>query len=114
MRRRWLAALTLFARVVAEAAAAGPARDVFDRVRHGYADNGGVRIHYVTLGKTRAPLVVLIHGFPDFWYGWREQIAALSRRYRVAAIDQRAYNLSDNPAGVEQYDVLTLANDSWR
>ena len=82
-----------------------------DRVRDGYADNGGVRIHYVTLGKQRAPLVVLIHGFPDFWWGWRDQMKTLARRYRVAAIDQRGYNLSDKPAGVEQYDVLLLASD---
>ena len=41
----------------------------------------------------------MIHGFPDFWYTWRDQMAALSHRYRVVAIDQRGYNLSDKPRG---------------
>src|SRR6185369_8309412 len=68
------------------AAAPAQARDVFERVRDRYADNGGVRIHYVTLGH--GPLVVMIHGFPDFWYTWRDQMAGLSRHYQVVAIDQ--------------------------
>jgi pimeloyl-ACP methyl ester carboxylesterase len=85
-------------------------RDVFDRVRDGYADNAGVRIHYAALGR-RGPLIVMIHGFPDFWYTWRDQMAALSRRYRVVAIDQRGYNLSDKPPGVASYDITTLASD---
>jgi len=87
----------------------GTAADVFDLVQHHYADSGGVNIHYVTRG--RGPLVVMIHGFPDFWYGWRDQIAALSWRYRVAALDLRGYNLSDKPKGVEQYNILLLAAD---
>ena len=89
--------------------ALGAPRDVFERVHDGYADNNGVKIHYATLG--RGPLVVMIHGFPDFWYGWRDQMAALSRHYRVAALDLRGYNLSDKPAGVEQYDLVLLVND---
>jgi len=48
--------------------------DVFDRVEHGYADSGGVKIHYVSLGQ--GPLVVMSHGFPDFWYTWRDQMEA--------------------------------------
>ncbi len=88
----------------------GAPRDVYDRVRDGYADSGGVTIHYAALGR-RGPLIVMIHGFPDFWYTWRDQMAALSRRYRVVAIDQRGYNLSDKPAGVEAYDLATLASD---
>jgi pimeloyl-ACP methyl ester carboxylesterase len=91
-------------------ASSAAAVDVFDRVEEGYADNDGVRIHYATLGR-RGPLLVMIHGFPDFWYSWRDQMAALSRRYRVVAIDQRGYNLSDKPKGVEQYNLAYLAND---
>ena len=84
--------------------------DVFDRVTHGYAvSEGGVRIHYASLG--RGPLVVMIHGFPDFWYTWRDQMAALASHYQVVAIDQRGYNLSDKPAGVEQYDMRLLVGD---
>ena len=84
--------------------------DVFERVEHGYAvSEGGVKIHYATLGS--GPLVVMIHGFPDFWYSWRHQMAALSESSQVVAIDQRGYNLSDKPKGVEQYDMRLLVAD---
>ncbi|HJZ75542.1 MAG TPA: alpha/beta hydrolase [Vicinamibacterales bacterium] len=84
--------------------------DVFDRVTHGYATSeGGVKIHYASLGE--GPLVVMIHGFPDFWYTWRHQMAALADRYQVVAIDQRGYNLSDKPKGVESYDIRLLVAD---
>jgi epoxide hydrolase 4 len=84
--------------------------DIFDRVKHGYAvSEGGVKIHYATLGE--GPLVVMIHGFPDFWYSWRVQMAALADRYQVVAIDQRGYNLSDKPKGVEHYDTRLLVAD---
>ncbi|AMY09297.1 Soluble epoxide hydrolase [Luteitalea pratensis] len=84
--------------------------DVFERVEHGYAvSESGVKIHYATLGS--GPLVVMIHGFPDFWYSWRHQMAALSESFQVVAIDQRGYNLSDKPKGVEQYDMRLLVAD---
>src|SRR6266513_783886 len=84
--------------------------DIYDRVKDGYAvSGGGVKIHYVTLGD--GPLVVMIHGFPDFWYTWRAQMAALADRYQVVAIDQRGYNLSDQPKGVENYDMRVLVGD---
>ena len=84
--------------------------DVFDRVTHGHAvSEGGVKIHYASLGQ--GPLVVMIHGFPDFWYSWRHQMAALSERFQVVAIDQRGYNLSDKTKGVEQYDMQLLVAD---
>ena len=86
------------------------ARDLYERVRDGYADNDGVRIHYAALGR-RGPLIVMIHGFPDFWYSWRDQMAGLSRHYQVVAMDQRGYNLSDKPRGVEQYDLFVLVSD---
>jgi len=54
---------------------------------------------------------VMIHGFPDFWYSWRKQMDALSDRYQVVAIDQRGYNLSDKPKGVENYDMRLLVQD---
>lgn len=84
--------------------------DVFERVTHGYAvSDGGVKIHYASLGK--GPLVVMIHGFPDFWYSWRHQMEALSGQFQVVAIDQRGYNLSDKPPGVENYDLRLLVAD---
>ena len=86
-----------------------PPKDLWDRVEHHDADSSGVKIHYVALGK--GPLIVMIHGFPDFWYTWRKQMDALSAHYRVVAVDQRGYDLSDRPAGVEQYAMPLLVND---
>jgi len=57
------------------------------------------------------PLVVMIHGFPDYWYTWRKQMEGLADRFQVVAIDQRGYNLSDKPSGVENYDVRLLVGD---
>src|SRR5262249_9482271 len=69
----------------------------------------GVKIHYVTVGE--GPLVMLIHGFPDFWYSWREQMPALAKHFQVVAIDQRGYNQSDQPEGVENYTIDKLVGD---
>jgi pimeloyl-ACP methyl ester carboxylesterase len=87
------------------------ADDIEKRVEHGYADSGGVKIHYAALGDKKNPLVVMIHGFPDFWYSWRDQMDALSKEYYAVAIDQRGYNLSDKPKGVENYDMRLLVGD---
>jgi pimeloyl-ACP methyl ester carboxylesterase len=75
----------------------------------GFADSGGVKIHYVTMGK--GPLVVMIHGFPDYWYTWRDQMPALAKHFQVVAIDQRGYNKSDQPTGVENYTMDKLVGD---
>jgi pimeloyl-ACP methyl ester carboxylesterase len=86
--------------------------DLEKRVIHGYATStAGVRIHYAALGDPQKPLVIMIHGFPDFWYTWRHQMTALSGDYYTVAIDQRGYNLSDKPSGVEQYDMKLLVDD---
>ncbi len=76
---------------------------------HGFAQSDGVRIHYVTDGE--GPLVVMIHGFPDFWYTWRHQMPQLSKHFQVVAIDQRGYNQSDQPDGVENYAIDRLVAD---
>ena len=83
--------------------------NILDRVQHGYADSNGVKIHYASLGN--GPLILMVHGYPDFWYTWRHQMAALSDTYRCVAIDLRGYNLSDKPKGVEQYTLKTLNED---
>jgi pimeloyl-ACP methyl ester carboxylesterase len=80
-----------------------------DLGEHGFADSEGVKIHYVTRGSGQ--LVVLIHGFPDFWYTWREQIPALSEHYQTVAIDLRGYNKSDQPEGVDNYRMPLLVAD---
>ena len=80
------------------------------RVEHRYAENDGVRVHYAALGE--GPLVVMLHGFPDFWYTWRYQMTALADAgYRVAAADLRGYNLSDAPEGEASYGMRALLGD---
>ena len=74
-----------------------------------YATNGSVRIHYVTDGS--GPLVVMLHGFPGFWYSWSPLMQALKDKYRVAALDMRGYNLSDKPDGVDAYKFAALIGD---
>ena len=101
--------LSLFAALLIPATTTMAGSDLDKRVEHGYADSNGVKIHYASLGK--GPLVVMIHGFPDFWYSWRDQMEALSANYQVVAIDQRGYNLSDKPKGVENYDMMLLVGD---
>ena len=82
-------------------------------LKHRYADLGDVRLHYVEAGE--GPLVLLLHGFPQFWYEWRHQIPALVEAgFRVVAPDMRGYNLSDKPSGVRAYRVELLARDVER
>jgi len=79
-------------------------------LREGYAEVGDQRLHYVEAGE--GPLVVLLHGFPEFWYGWRLQIQPLAAAgFRVVAPDTRGINLSSKPDGVKAYDVGLLAAD---
>jgi pimeloyl-ACP methyl ester carboxylesterase len=80
-----------------------------DLGNEGFADSGGVRIHYVTRGT--GPLVILLHGIPGFWYDWRHQMPALASHFQVVAIDQRGFNLSDQPAGVTNYAFDKLIDD---
>ncbi len=78
-----------------------------------YAEvGGGIRLHYVTAGPPDGPLVVLLHGFPEFWYSWRHQLPVLAGAgFRVLAPDMRGYNLSDKPSGWRSYDTDLLADD---
>src|SRR5215468_6343337 len=79
-------------------------------LREGYAEIGDVRLHYVEAGQ--GPLIVLLHGFPEFWYGWRLQIKPLAAAgFRVVAPDMRGYNLSSRPKGVKAYDIAQLTAD---
>src|SRR5215469_4128090 len=84
--------------------------DVGIQLREAYAEVGGATLHYVEAGE--GPLVVLLHGFPEFWFGWRLQIAPLvSAGFRVVAPDTRGYNLSSRPDGVEAYAADLMADD---
>jgi pimeloyl-ACP methyl ester carboxylesterase len=74
-----------------------------------YATVNGVKLHYVTAGTGK--LLILLHGFPEFWYGWKNQIPYLSNYFRVVASDMRGYNLSDKPSGVQHYRADIIAAD---
>jgi pimeloyl-ACP methyl ester carboxylesterase len=71
-----------------------------------------INLHVMTDGPEHGTAVILLHGFPQFHYGWKDQIPALTRAgFRVIVPDQRGYNLSDKPKGISAYDVDVLAND---
>jgi pimeloyl-ACP methyl ester carboxylesterase len=77
-----------------------------------FFESEGIRLHAVAAGARLAPLIILLHGFPEFWYGWRKQIGPLAAAgYRVVAPDQRGYNLSSKPPEVSDYAVPRLARD---
>ena len=76
---------------------------------HAYAEIGDVRLHYVTAGQ--GPAVVLLHGWPQTWYMWRDVMSGLASRYRVIAPDLRGLGDSSRPA--DGYDKKTLAQDVW-
>lgn len=72
----------------------------------------GIRLHVVQSGSRYGPLVILLHGFPEFWYGWRRQIQPLANAgFRVWVPDQRGYNLSEKPPGISAYRLDELAGD---
>jgi epoxide hydrolase 4 len=77
-----------------------------------YFDLPGLRLHAAVAGPPTGKLVILLHGFPDFWAGWKKQIGPLANAgYRVIAPDQRGYNLSDKPKGISAYRLDLLAKD---
>jgi pimeloyl-ACP methyl ester carboxylesterase len=86
------------------AAAPGPAA-----IAHSFADVNGVRLHYAHAGEGR--LILFLHGFPEFWYAWRNQLAEFGRDSFAVAPDMRGYNLSSKPDNVEAYDMTHLVGD---
>ena len=75
----------------------------------GYADVNGVCLHYVSEGE--GDLLLFLHGFPEFWYGWERQLREFGRDHRAVAVDMRGYNLSAKPADVEAYQISHLVED---
>ena len=74
----------------------------------GHAEVNGQTLHYVSAGSGQ--LVVLYHGFPSYWYAWKEQLAQLAKHYRVVAVDGLGINLSDQPESIEHYKIQNLAS----
>lgn len=80
-------------------------------LKHNYADVNGIRLHYVSAGGPKKPLVLFVHGFPEFWYEWKNQLAEFGRDHYAVAVDMRGYNLSTKPEKVEDYEVRHLVED---
>ena len=77
-----------------------------------YQNINGVQLHVAEAGPAEGPLVILLHGFPEFWFGWRSYILPLAQAgFRVIAPDQRGYNLSGKPKGAMAYRLDNLADD---
>jgi pimeloyl-ACP methyl ester carboxylesterase len=87
--------------------------DAMPELNHRTMSTNGLNLHVVTAGPTTGEPVLALHGFPEFWYGWRHQIPALVEAgYRVIVPDQRGYNLSDKPTGLDAYRLTELAGDA--
>lgn len=78
-------------------------------MQHHFLETNGIRLHYVTQGE--GPLMLLLHGFPEFWYSWRKQIPAFTADYKVVALDLRGYNESDKPTATSAYALPELVAD---
>lgn len=74
-----------------------------------YAHVNDVRLHYVSVGQ--GPLVLFVHGFPEFWAEWEDQLEFFSRNFQAVALDMRGYNLSSKPENVDDYHVSKLMAD---
>ena len=76
-----------------------------------FAPVNGIRLHCVAQGAADAPLMVFVHGFPEFWYCWHAQLAEFGTDHRAVAFDLRGHNLSDKPAGIDAYRIKPLLED---
>lgn len=87
--------------------------NLVEGLEHIEIETNGVRLHTVLAGPANGPPVILLHGFPEFWYGWRHQIGPLAAAgYRLIVPDQRGYNLSDKPPGAQAYRGEALVADT--
>lgn len=77
--------------------------------QHEYIISNGLRLHYVTQGE--GPLMLMLHGFPEFWYSWRHQIPEFAKDYKVVALDLRGYNDSDKPKAQSAYVMAEFIKD---
>jgi pimeloyl-ACP methyl ester carboxylesterase len=80
-----------------------------EKWQHEYIVSNGVKLHYVTQGE--GPLMLMLHGFPEFWYSWRHQIPVFAQNYKVVALDLRGYNESDKPQQQSAYVMSEFIKD---
>src|SRR5262245_39617627 len=74
-----------------------------------FADVNGVRLHYASVGQ--GPLVLFVHGYPSFWYQWKDQMLEMGRDHLAVGVDMRGYNLSSKPKEQDQYKMKFLVED---
>jgi len=83
--------------------------ELFDEIEEKLIETNGIKLHTVMIGE--GPPLVLLHGFPDFWYGWKSVISGLKSHYKLIIPDMRGFNLSDKPKGVGNYKIELLIDD---
>ena len=83
--------------------------ELFDEIEEKLIETNGIKLHTVMIGE--GPPLVLLHGFPDFWYGWKSVISGLKSDYKLIIPDMRGFNLSDKPKGVSNYKIELLIGD---
>jgi epoxide hydrolase 4 len=103
------AALMLGGLMAASLPTSAQAQSATAAFQHNYANVNGVRLHYASVGK--GPLVLFLHGYPSFWYQWKDQMAEMGRDHQAVGLDMRGYNLSSRPEGLEPYKMKHLVED---
>lgn len=86
-------------------------RKKYPQFKSEFAEVNNLKLHYVKAGPDDGDLIIMLHGFPQFWYMWRDQLLDLSKDYLVVAPDMRGYNLSSKPEGIEQYQPHHIVED---
>jgi pimeloyl-ACP methyl ester carboxylesterase len=113
----WVAAAGLAAMVAGGLAAADPSPPatpspgVAPPLREGFVEANGIRFHYVDSGADTAPMILFLHGYPSFWYQWKDQLIAFGQDHHAVAPDLRGYNLTTIPTDVNQYQMKYLVED---
>ena len=111
LRMRFLThvALTLFVLIAASLPGNAQTQGAVAAFQENYADVNGVRLHYASVGS--GPLILFLHGYPSFWYSWKDQMAEMGRDHLAVGLDMRGYNLSSKPEGREPYEMKHLVED---
>ena len=100
----------IIAGVLAVAMPAGPrAQTERPAFQDNYAEVNGQRLHYASVGQ--GPLVLFLHGYPSFWYQWKDQMLEMGRDHLAVGLDMRGYNLSSRPVGLDAYKMPQLVED---
>ena len=83
--------------------------ELLNEIEEKLIKTNGIKLHTIMIGE--GPPLILLHGFPDFWYGWKSVISGLKSKFKLIIPDMRGYNLSDKPEGVEKYKIEILVED---